>query len=126
VIFGSTSLKGLEKFLENAWKVDPLRGEADYDIDREGLIPGQAEMFEEMSKPKKTKLFERQFEDEILSGRLPDTGAIYSFVLQQGFLMKHARPVLRRLEQDGRIDGNLTGIEYSSLKRPEPIRVIPK
>jgi three-Cys-motif partner protein len=67
VIFGSTNLKGLEKFLENAWKVDPLRGEADYDIDREGLVVGQTEMFAEMSKPKKTQLFEQQFEAELLS-----------------------------------------------------------
>lgn len=126
VIFGSTNLKGLEKFLETAWKIDPLRGEADYDIDREGIVEGQAEMFAEMGRPKKTQLFEQQFEAELLAGRLPDTAAIYTFVLQQGFLMKHARPVLRRLEKDGRIRGNFAGIGYASLKRPEPVQVIRK
>lgn len=126
VIFGSSNLKGMEKFLETAWKIDPLRGEADYDIDREGIVAAQPEMFAEMGKPKKTQFFEQQFEAEILAENLPDTAAIYSFVLQQGFLMKHARPVLLRLQKEGRIHGKLTGIEYSSLKRPEAVRVIRK
>jgi hypothetical protein len=40
--------------------------------------------------------------------------------------MKHAHPVLRRLKEDGRIDGNITAIEYDSLRRPETVRVIKK
>jgi three-Cys-motif partner protein len=124
VIFGSRNHKGLQKFLETAWSFDPLRGEADYDIDREGLVAGQGMLFDEMSKPKKTQLFEQQFETEILAGRLTDTAAIYDFVHQQGFLMKHANPVIRRLKTEQRIDGNLTSIGYDSLKQPQPIRVI--
>lgn len=124
VIFGSRNHKGLQKFLETAWSLDPIRGEADYDIDREGLVAGQGMLFEEMSKPKKTQLFVQQFEAEVLAGRLRDTGAIYDFVHQQGFLMKHANPVLRRLKTEKRIDGNLTGIAYDSLRQPEKIRVL--
>lgn len=126
VIFGSGNHKGLQKFLETAWSLDKLRGEADYDIDREGLAEDQPMLFASMGKPKKTQLFEQQFETEILSGRLPDTGAIYDFVHQQGFLMKHATPVLRRLEKEGRIAGTITGIAYASLKDPKRIRVIKK
>jgi hypothetical protein len=126
VIFGSGNHKGLQKFLETAWSIDKLRGEADYDIDREGLVVGQGMLWGEMSKPKKTQLFEQQFETELLAGRLRDTGAIYEFVHQQGFLMKHATPVLRRLKKERRIDGNITGIEYSSLRQPERIQVTKK
>ncbi len=126
LIFGSQNLKGLQKFLEAAWSLDKLRGEADYDIDREGIVEGQIALFAGMDQPKKTQLFEQQFEKELLAGRLPDTGAIYGFVLEQGFLMKHAMPVLRRLVKDRRIDGNISGIEYSSLKKPEPVKVIRK
>lgn len=124
VIFGSRNHKGLQKFLETAWSLDPVRGEADYDIDREGIVEGQASLFTEMNKPKKTQIFEEQFTAELLSGRIADTAAIYDFVHQQGFLMKHANPVLRALKRDGLIDGNITGIAYDSLKRPERIRVI--
>ena len=126
VIFGSGNHKGLEKFLETAWSIDPLRGEADYDIDREGIVTDQGMLFAEMEKPKKTQLFEQVLESKILAGRLPDTGAIYDFVHQQGFLMKHASPVLRRLKKEGRIAGNITGIGYSSLRNPEPIQVVPQ
>jgi three-Cys-motif partner protein len=126
VIFGSQSLKGLQKFLESAWSMDKLRGEADYDIDREDIREGEPSLFADMNKPKKTQLFEQQFEAEVLAGKLPTTGAIYDYVLQQGFLLKHANPVLRRLKKAGQIDGNITGIEYSALKLPEPIMVIRK
>lgn len=126
VIFGSGNHKGLQKFLETAWSFDPLRGEADYDIDREGLVAGQGMLFDDMSKPKKTKLFVQQLEEDILAGRLLNTAAIYDYVHQQGFLMKHANPVLRQLKKDGLIDGNITSIDYSSLKQPEIIRVIQK
>ncbi len=125
VIFGSGNHLGLHKFLETAWRMDKLTGEANYDIDREGITPDQG-MFFGMEKPKKIQLFEEEFEKDLLTAHLPDTGAIYDYVLQQGFLMKHAAPVLRRLKKAGQIDGNITGIEYSSLKLPEPIKVIRK
>ena len=79
-----------------------------------------------MDKPKKTQLFEQHLEKELLAGHLPDTGALYAFVLQQGFLIKHAMPVLRRLLNERRIHGNISHIEYSSLKKPEPISLIRK
>ncbi len=126
VIFGSGNHKGLQKFLETAWSIDPLRGEADYDIDGEGIRVDQQELFATTGRPKKTQIFEKHFETEILEGHLPDTGAVYDFVHQQGFLMKHASSVLRRLKKDGQIDGNLTAIGYSSLAEPESIRVIQK
>jgi len=40
--------------------------------------------------------------------------------------MKHAARVLRRLKKNGQISGNISGIEYSSLRSPEPIRVAAK
>lgn len=126
VIFGSGNHKGLQKFLETAWSFDPLRGEADYDIDREGIVEGQGMLFDDMSRPKKTQLFEKQFETEILSRHLPDTGTIYDYVHQQGFLMKHANAVLRRLKKEGLIDGIISGIDYSSLKEPKTVKVIQK
>ncbi len=125
VLFGTGNHLGLHKFLETAWRMDKITGEANYDIYREGITAGQG-MFFGMEKPKKIQLLEEEFEKELLAGHLPDTGAIYSYVLQQGFLMKHATPVLRRLKKAGQIDGNITGIEYASLKKPEPIEVIRK
>src|SRR6266700_719865 len=66
VIFGSQNLKGLEKFLEAAWSMDKLRGEADYDIDQEDIREGEPSLFPSMDKPKKTHLFEKQFEAELV------------------------------------------------------------
>jgi hypothetical protein len=30
----------MDKFLEVAWKQDEINGEADFDIDRENMLPG--------------------------------------------------------------------------------------
>jgi three-Cys-motif partner protein len=126
VIFGTGNQLGLHKFLETAWRMDKLTGEANYDIDQEDIREREPSLFPNMDKPKKTTLFERQFETEVLAGHLTDTGTVYDYVLQQGFLMKHANPVLRRLKTAGQIDGNISKIEYSSLKSPEAIKVLRK
>ena len=70
--------------------MDTLTGEANYDIDQEDIRANEPSLFASMNTPKKTQLFEQQFETDLLAGHLPDTGAIYSYVLEQGFLMKHA------------------------------------
>jgi three-Cys-motif partner protein len=125
IIFGTQNYLGLEKFLEAAWSMDKITGEADYDIDREGIVPDQA-MFFGMDKPKKIQVFEEKIAAEILAGALDDTGKIIEFTLRQGFLARHARTTLKKLLKDGLIDGKLTGFDYASRKRPEKIRVIQK
>ena len=37
LIFGSAHPLGIEKFLRVCWKVDPVRGEANFDIDDEHM-----------------------------------------------------------------------------------------
>jgi len=125
VIFGSNSYRGLEKFLEAAWRMDQVTGEADYDIDREGIAPDQG-MFFGMDKPKKVKLFEEKLEASLLDGSLDDTGKIIEFTMRQGFLSSHARGTLKKLIKAGLIDGKITGFGCGSRKHPERIKVVPK
>jgi three-Cys-motif partner protein len=125
IIFGTRSYLGLEKFLEAAWRMDAKTGEADFDIDREGITPDQG-MFFGMDKPKKVQLFEEKLESEILDGTLSDTAKIIEFTLRQGFLARHARPTLKNLLKAGHIVGNITGFGYDSRKQPEKIQVVRK
>lgn len=125
IIFGTRSYLGLEKFLEAAWRMDEKTGEADYDIDREGISPEQG-MFFGMDKPKKVQLFEARLEAEILAGTLDDTGKIIEFILRQGFLSRHARPTLKKLSKAGQIVGNITGFGYDSRKHPARIQLVRK
>jgi len=123
VMFGSRNMKGLEKFLEAAWRLDGRTGEANYDIDREGRfsLPGELPM--DWGKTKKVQLFEMELKKAILEGELATTAAVYRFTLERGFLPKHANVALRALHGEGRVT-KITGLGYSSLVNPQPIILI--
>ena len=59
IIFGSSHVLGIEKFLTTCWKLDPDRGEANFDIDNDNIKVGQFDMFTgSIAKPKKIEFFE--------------------------------------------------------------------
>lgn len=41
IIFGSAHPLGMDKFLQVAWKKDEINGEADFDINRDNIAPGE-------------------------------------------------------------------------------------
>ncbi len=120
VMFGSSNLKGLEKFLEAAWHLDDRTGEANFDINREGRFSLPGELPIEWGETKKVQVFERELSQAILSEILPTTAAIYSFSLERGFLPKHANTVLKSLYTSGKIE-KVSGLGYSSLENPRPL-----
>ena len=66
LIFGSGNLFGIEKFLKTCWKSDKERGEANFDIDQDKIIPGQLDLFTgDTRKPKKLELFENELEKKM-------------------------------------------------------------
>lgn len=106
IIFGSHHLYGLEKFLQVCWNKDKVTGEANYDIDNDGMTRfGQMDLFGN-NQIKKIDRFESELLDYIKHGHLlPSvTGKkiitpvnnrdIYRFTLERGFLPKHARAII--------------------------------
>jgi hypothetical protein len=59
LIFGSSNLYGIEKFLNVAWKKDSLSGEANYDIKDDDIRSGEPSLFKDFDKPKKLDRFEK-------------------------------------------------------------------
>jgi len=45
LIFGSAHPRGMDKFLQVAWKEDEVNGEANFDIERDNLRPDQPTLF---------------------------------------------------------------------------------
>ena len=111
VIFGSSNLLGLQKFLEVCWELDEVTGEANYDIDDDPARFGQMSFFSEMNVIKKQDAFERDLA-EMLRGRtgagsrtVPATNIdVYRFTLEKGFLPKHAREHLTKLQRAGKLE----------------------
>lgn len=106
LIFGTNHTFGIEKFLNVAWKLDKLRGEANYDIDNEKISTNAPFLFEELSKPTKRQLFEENFEKLIINGTLKSNTEAYSFALNEGFQLKDANQVLRKLIKSKKISLN--------------------
>lgn len=112
LIFGSSHVLGMEKFLRTAWKLDPERGEANYDIDKDEIIPGQIDLFSgEVMKPKKIESFENELKKLILEKIIKTDKEIYLHSLQNGFLPLISKNVIKKLEEAKKIKpftGNLT------------------
>jgi len=102
IIFGSNNVLGIEKFLNAAWKIDPERGTANFDIDNDNIIPGQVNMFTgETQKPKKIEVFEQQLQIDIKSSKLKTDKEIYLFILNSGMKISHGRKIINKLKKEG-------------------------
>ncbi len=98
LVFGSRAWRGMQKFLEIAWKLDPACGEADYEMEADTL---QAEMdFEEGKtrfKKRKVENFQEMLSEEIKSGALKTDKDVFLYCLTNGFLPRVAKDVYAQL-----------------------------
>jgi three-Cys-motif partner protein len=119
LIFGTGHILGMQKFLQVCWKADPQRGEANFDIDRENIIPGQMGLFTgDVEQPKKVDLFESELCSGILEGRLATDQDVYLFSITNGFLPKHARKVMKTLVKKGALKRGRFLLD-SDIMKPE-------
>src|SRR5207302_10936455 len=72
VIFGSAHPVGIDKFLQVVWKNDELRGEADFDIDRENLHPGDLQLPYRETRASKITAFEEELGSLLKAGQIQD------------------------------------------------------
>lgn len=112
LIFGSGHPLGMEKFIKSAWKIDPVYGEADYDIDDEDIRPERPSLFPDMDKPTKKKKFEDGFRHALLSGEFPTTMEAYLYTIREGFPPDAARDILKELRDDGYVAQRYYPISY--------------
>lgn len=104
LIFGSGHVLGIEKFLTTCWSVDPERGEANFDIDDDKIQKGQFDLFtNEVKKPKKVDLFERELREKVLNKSLTTDKDIYLFTITNGFLPSHSKKIISQLIKESKI-----------------------
>lgn len=102
LIFGSSSLRGLEAFLEVAWKADDVAGSANFNIDGEQVFRSDELPFPS-GPTTKMQQFAESLLREIRNGRATNK-TLYRFILENGFLPKHGTKILGEFQNDGRID----------------------
>lgn len=127
LIFGSRHIRGIEKFLTAAWTLDPIRGEANFDIDQERIGTGQPWLIEEMNTPSKITLFEEELSEKVLTGQLDTNRSVFLFSLEGGFLpTRHAKDCLKRLMKENRLPKQSIPLSYKEAWKKDSLRIILK
>lgn len=115
LVFGSGHPLGMDKFLQVAWKHG---GDANFDIDGDGIDPNAPALFAEFDRPTKVKEFEKNLEAELMGRRLADNKAVYEYALRNGMLASHAKDALGRMVAVGRLPKQTFKISYDAWKKP--------
>jgi len=115
LVFGSGHPLGIDKFLKVAWK---RGGDANFDIDKDGIDPGQPSLFTDFDKPKKIAMFEKDLESAILERRLSTNKDVYTFALRSGVLSKDAKNALNQMMKDGKIPHQNLHVTHGAWKKP--------
>ena len=116
---------GIHKFLQVAWANDEIAGEANFDIEREHIRPGEGILPLDVMRPNKVREFEDDLEKALRAGKMKTEAGVVRFCIEGGMTCKHSAPVLKRLKSEGIIDLSFRVPDVDRLKCPRPIRLIP-
>jgi three-Cys-motif partner protein len=101
LIFGSRNLKGLQKFLDAAWKIDDVHGSSNHNVFNDiNLIEDSLFQDEEAVVRTRFRTDLRHF----LKFRERTNREIYQFTLEHGFLPKHAKQDISEWNKKGYIE----------------------
>lgn len=114
IIFGTSSVFGLKKFLDVCWVMDGITGEANYNIDNDPFWK-EPSLFPEDNVIKKEFTFQENLVKYISEGKRTNVD-LYKFILTNGFLPKHAAEYLKLWQKKGVLD--VTSLEPNkTIKR---------
>lgn len=122
LIFGSSHLLGVDKFLQIAWQNDQIGGQADFDIDRDNIVPGQLALPIREMLPRKIGIFEAELEDLLRKGLIADELQVIELCVQHGVKRQHAESVLKDLKKEGIINLNFRVPDIKNIRNPRPIQ----
>ncbi|MDP2646358.1 MAG: hypothetical protein Q8P24_15580, partial [Desulfobacterales bacterium] len=120
LVFGSGHPLGIDKFLKVAWKHG---GDANFDIDQDGIDPLQPSLFPEYEKPTKISAFEKDLELAVHGHQLTTNKDVYLFALQNGMLAGHAKNGLKLMIKGKKLPKQNLNVSYGAWKKPETERI---
>ena len=119
IIFGSSHPRGVDKFLNLAWKENAINGEANFDMD-EDLQKSQLSFFED-KKLTKIQSFEKNVEHAVLAKKIRNNRTLLEFAFENGHKGTHAAKVLRELKKQGKItyEGKSPRVTYKAVYKDQ-------
>lgn len=124
LIFGSQHPLGIHKFLQVAWSNDEIAGEANFDIERENIAPGEMMLPMQEFRPKKIQVFEADLEAALRGGRMRSEADLVHFCIAAGMTCQHATPVLQKLKSEGLLQCKFRTPDARRTREPRPIQLI--
>ena len=123
LIFGSAHPRGIDKFLDVAWRSDEVSGEADFPINRENIRPGELLLPLDEVRPSKITAFESELEHLLRNGALSNEFDVMQVCFEHGVKRQHAEPVLLKLKREGVIELDFRVPDVRRLDSPRVIRM---
>ncbi len=120
LIFGSSHPLGIKKFLESAWKKDSLNGEADFDIDSDGIEKNSPFLFDDMNRTTKVKLFEKQLTQLLAERSFQTNHDLFLYGLRNGMLPSHVKDVITSLQKTQKLPKQKLNISYTAWSEQSP------
>jgi hypothetical protein len=114
----------MHKFLQVAWATDTIAGEANFDIERENILPGEGLLNLEEMRPNKVRGFEADLETELRTGRMKTEADVVRFCVEAGMTCQHSAPVLKKLKDEGVLDISFRVPDVRNITSPRHIRII--
>jgi three-Cys-motif partner protein len=102
IVFGATHPLAVDKFLNIAWKRNPVNGNANFDIDDDSK-KNQLEIFGD-KKLTKIEEFQENVRLKVLSKEIKNNFDALHFVHDEGHIGKHASDCLRIMKKKGEVD----------------------
>jgi three-Cys-motif partner protein len=121
LIFGSNHPLGVEKFLKIAWETNELNGEANFDIDEDWKTSQMVFSFDNR-KLSKIEKFQLDLEEFILSKNEVSNKEVYDFILENGHIINHALPVIKKLANKISYTGH-HNISYNKCYKMQEIKI---
>ena len=123
LIFGSKSIRGLQKFIQACWKIDKDNGEANFGLKGDLPDTGQLLLDQNLGKTKKWRNFEEYVKNIVFSKKATSNKELYHSVLLKGFLGRHAKKVLSELKNKNFIN-KVPPMSYKSVIQLNKIEMI--
>mgnify|MGYP002856468946 CR=1 FL=1 len=121
IVFGSSNVLGVEKFLRTTWNINPQNGTANFDIEDDNQ-KSQLDLFEG-KRLTKVERFVDDIQAAILSGEISNNLHAYLFTLDRGFLPSHAQTAINTLKSQKKItfEGRTPAVNYKDAYKGEKI-----
>ncbi|HSZ84567.1 MAG TPA: three-Cys-motif partner protein TcmP [Puia sp.] len=115
IIFGAKHPLAVDKFLNIAWKRNPVNGDANFDID-DDTKKTQLDIFGGR-KLTKIEAFKQDVRTNVLIGKIKNNSDALNFVHKEGHIGNHAAECLKEMKKNGEIafDGTSPLITYDNV-----------